>query len=115
MEKQISFAEANGKKPFNWHKFIELGILDQLTQEQKEKGIMLAKSWVTCACGNQCKLIPREEFIKGRPDDDILYSLGNLFAILVKIERYESAKFIIKKIEKRSSQIINEINLQNGK
>lgn len=69
---QITFAEANQKSPFNWFAFLNK---KKFTIAQLEKAEERAKNWVTCGCGNQCAIIPRNE-AQGEPIDKELVCLG---------------------------------------
>lgn len=90
----------------------------------------LSESWVTCACGNQCEIIPRAQsgFFKGRPKDKDLRDLGLKFneyvdelyimteddnpsrcAKLQFNKTRAKALAVLGKIEKRSAELIKEI------
>ena len=63
-----------------------------------------AQSWTTCACGNMCDIIPRDEW--GAPLDDELRTLGVLFPTYIHGEQYDAAINTLDKIEKRSATLI---------
>ncbi len=117
----ITFAEVNKEPIFDWNAALS----------KKNKHItrdfiytMMTKSanWTTCACGNQCSIIPR--YANGCPIDEKLSELGknfnnkihdinSLFKAGIKKRqsiRFSIAKFIarriLRKIEKRSQEII---------
>jgi hypothetical protein len=68
-----------------------------------------ATDWATCACGNQCAIIPRHP--NGRPEDPLLDDLGLRFTMAISTQDEELAKYLLKEIEKRSAKLINELNL----
>ena len=67
-----------------------------------------ANSWVTCACGNQCSIIPRDE--NGGPLDPTLKQLGYEFNHLIKGKAWVEAKKVLERIEIRSAQLLEEIS-----
>jgi hypothetical protein len=100
-----NYAETKGKEAFDWNKFLE---------NPPEKGSPehldacdLAEAWVTCACGNLCDIIPRSPL--GCPIDDYLEFLGIAFNNSIQDARYDIAKGILAKIEKRSEELIFEL------
>lgn len=72
---------------------------------------LLAQSWVTCACGNACIVIPRNEET-GSPLDSNLRRLGVQFYSYIVDEKKEAALAVLKAIEHRSQLIINRIYAQ---
>src|SRR5258706_9054437 len=70
-----TYAESQGKKPFNWNAFLKK---KTYTPAELRKASRLAQSWVTCACGNMCAIIPRDSFCDG-PEDSQLSKLGTRF------------------------------------
>jgi hypothetical protein len=63
--------------------------------------------WVTCACGNQCVIIPRDE--SGRPLDTDLVYLGNAFHEFITNQNAEMALLTLTDIEERSEWLIQQI------
>jgi hypothetical protein len=111
MNTKITYAEKNKKKPFDWNAFLKKAIAGSITSREKSKAYMLACSWVTCACGNQCAIIPRWAMsgIEGAPIDSKLYYLGRHFMFEIGDEQYDTAKATLKKIERRSACLIKKI------
>jgi hypothetical protein len=122
MTENKTFAEAQNEKPFNWNEFLAK---DKFTSDEINAAFWLAKNWTTCACGNQCAVIPRES--DGRPKDRILAGFGIRFLYAIErmdhafykekslieseiIQNRDSAKEILESIEKRSAELILEIN-----
>jgi len=60
--------------------------------------------WVTCACGNQCELVPRDT--DGAPFDSLLHRLGQEFPRRISDFEIIEAEFTLRKIEKRSIEVL---------
>ena len=73
-----SYAEKHKQVTTNWPKVIEKYITKGLTEEEIRKYRYRASTWPTCAVGNQCHVIKRDE--DGKPDDLQLFDLGVSFA-----------------------------------
>ena len=73
-----TYTEHKGKESFDWNAFLNK---ETYTLEELINAKMLANSWITCACGNQCEIIPRNE--TGSPCDIILYELGLDFSYAI--------------------------------
>lgn len=115
----ITYAEKEGKNPFNWNTF--LNKKNYSTVELK-KAWELSNNWITCACGNQCSIIDRNGF--SEPTDSKLYRLGCKFTDNINCmfqshmitmddedkkmfdKSKQDAKNILKKIEERSTELI---------
>lgn len=106
-----TYAEEEGVEPFNWHAFLELAIEDAITGQESLDAIDEAEDWVTCACGNQCALIPRDPN-HGSPLDEKLRELGVNFMLAIGSCDYQGAKIILTRIEQRSSEILTAMGLQ---
>lgn len=94
--------------------------------ELLNKAVNASASWVTCACGNQCDIIPRDD--DGSPLDDELYHLGCNFAHLIErlagfyLEEEEILEFslsrstaldLLKEIEHRANLILSQLQETN--
>lgn len=112
-----TYSEKKNEPPFDWFKALSQKITKKfkLPEELREK----SADWVTCACGNQCAIIPRDE--DGMPLDDVLIDLGTEFnqnvedifeyqddVVLANHSRKEAIE-TLRKIEERSAEIIREI------
>lgn len=75
--------------------------------ETKEHYKQESESWVTCACGNLCASIPRDE--DGGPTDNRLHKLGMNFSRALRDEKIKKARRILNKIEKRSTKILKKL------
>lgn len=102
-------------KSIDWNKRLALAKrlkpfgLDLLLYPRNKKQSL---HWVTCACGNQCSIIPRYE--NGAPRDFELSNLGSNFYINVSERNYEQAEKTLAKIEIRSSELIKRELRRNG-
>jgi hypothetical protein len=117
-----TYSENQNKKPFDWNEALNRGC-ESMTLAEALDMRQLSKSWVTCACGNQCDVIPRDRL--GAPEDEYLLELGWDFAEHVKCMYYammgmeesdirehnadssrRCAILTLKKIERRSQELI---------
>lgn len=99
-----TYAQENKKKPFDWTTFLKKKnktFNDWATAENE------ASSWVTCACGNQCSVIPRAS--SGVPVDSKLATLGFNFTREIRHRESSEALKTLRQIEKRSTTLIAEI------
>lgn len=103
-----TYAESKGKKPFNWFEFLER---KDITDSEWVDAYTLSTNWITCACGNQCDVIPRDWV--GAPIDSYLRVLGNDFTDYMKSRDQLSAMETLHLIEKRSIELINKWEEQN--
>lgn len=112
MEK--TYTEIREELPFNWLNALKALIEKENNpdnihdKEYLEKLDNLASDWVTCACGNQCSIIPRNAH--GVPRDNTLKWLGCTFYAQISNWRFKDALETLLLIEERSAQIISEIN-----
>lgn len=103
-----TFTETLGVAPFDWWKALE-----NPTAHAHEDLCERAMMWTTCACGNQCAIIPRKIFPKdshsnGIPIDEELKDFGFDFYRSVDSCRWEDAKEFLRIIEARSTILIAE-------
>jgi hypothetical protein len=122
-DKNFTYAESRNVEPTNWLSYLDkLEILQNergnslrksyLYEKELKKAKDLAKNWVTCACGNQCKVLTRDIF--GQPKDSALRHLGMSFYGAMLAEDFQSAKEILQKIEDRSAKLIQKLNLSKS-
>ena len=104
-----TYAEQQGEKAFDWNKFLE-NPPEKGSEEHWDAGVR-SGDWVTCACGNQCDIIPRSSL--GCPNDDKLERLGSDFYTDVNAGEWECAKNTLYLIEKRSAEIIEGLTKLN--
>lgn len=102
-----TFAETSGKKTFDWNNFLDRAIAGDITHDEWFNATKLSENWITCACGNQCDIIPRNS--SGEPNDSILFVYGVQFNSLISNYRYSKAKEVLAAIEQRSAELIKQI------
>jgi hypothetical protein len=96
------------KSKFDW-----LDILERLSRgESYTPGVFerldeMAQGWPTCACGQLCQLLDRDEITEA-PCDHKLKMLGVRFADEVSGEYWCKALATFNKIEARSKQLLIE-------
>jgi hypothetical protein len=103
MKTQTTYAESTGNKKFNWFTALERRLRDNV----RESLVLTAKAknWTTCACGNQCDIIPRSS--EGEPFDSTLSVLGVDFYNAVRWARWRQAINTLHAIEARSAKLIS--------
>ena len=74
MDKKETYSAFMHEDEFNWNEFLSQ---KNISQGLWRDAIEMANSWVTCACGNQCAIIPRDK--SGQPNDEKLMRLGAKF------------------------------------
>lgn len=122
----MTYSESKGKQPIDWNAFLNKEMKD-VTWDEMGRMNDAADDWVTCACGNECDIIPRyktqaQHGMKGEPKDIVLMRLGVDFCQAVNsmdnnhgldLREYNQEKrraiYTLHQIEKRSAEIINEI------
>ncbi len=111
-----TYSEFQGIPAFDWNRELDR-LIDggELSRQEYLELIDKAGSWVTCACGNQCSIIPRAKQngdggrYRGAPLDETLYLLGCDFLNEAVGEKdWMFAKDILVRIEHRSAQLIRE-------
>jgi len=103
--KNKTYAEQEKKEVTDWNKVLDRWA--SYSPEGKEKWIAIAFDWVTCACGNQCAKIPRDD--TGMPLDAELINVGADFYANIKNGHITTAKETLRRIEIRSQQILEEL------
>lgn len=107
-----TYAETQGKAPFDWNHFLNRAIAGQITVAEEAKAMQLSSRWVTCACGNQCAIIPREGDCcggPGAPNDEMLKDLGLQFDYEIRACAWRAAKMTLRDIELRADELIRQI------
>jgi len=100
-----TYSETRGEQPFDWRAFLNQ---ETISDDDAEAAKLRAKEWVTCACGNQCSIIPRRSC--GTPHDHTLQDLGGDrgFFGAVKSKNWEEAIQFLDLIEVRSAYLIRK-------
>ena len=101
----MTYTESESEIPFDWNEFLNK---ETRTVTEWVYASALSKLWTTCACGNQCNVIPRG--MGGNPKDSLLSDLGILFCANIGYQEIEYAKDTLAKIEVRSAQLIEALN-----
>jgi hypothetical protein len=104
MKPNTTYSETVGQAPFDWNKFLNKArITDKDWDDAKDR----AHKWTTCACGNQCSIIPRDEI--GKPEDELLTTLGgdDGFFGAIYARDVAEAKHFLELIELRSAYLIS--------
>ena len=100
-EKKQTYSELRHVEPFDWKAFLsKKEVTDQEWRAAKE----LSENWVSCACGNQCAVIPRGP--RHRPLDDMLASLGYQFHELIEERNVPDAQQVLGDIEARTAFLL---------
>jgi hypothetical protein len=105
MKPTITYTESVGLTPFDWNKFLNKS---SISKDEWDDAAIRAHKWTTCACGNQCAVIPRDEI--GKPDDELLVTLGgdDGFYGAIRGKNAAEAKHFLGMIEIRSSYLIQK-------
>lgn len=118
MNTNISYREQKKAPAFDWHEFLNR---EEYCYADLDLASIKASSWVMCAVGSQCSIIPR--FHSGRPMDAELEDLGCRFMTRIDEMRYyeqcnvpnmlfdaqSQARYLLQKIEERSAFLIEEL------
>lgn len=99
-----SYAAATGNITTDWPRVIER--LDTMSEEELTKYFDLAMNWPTCACGNQCAIIPRDR--AGAPVDNSLVTDGSRFPWALDARDKVRARFYWQAIEARAAIVVAE-------
>jgi len=110
-------------KEFNWFLFLDQPA-ENISLQALNKAELLASSWVTCACGQLCKALPRGTSNSfSEPKDQELSELGYKFHDEIEAARYckkrnepemlcfylAKAKETIIQIEQRTNQLLQNL------
>lgn len=98
-----TYVESQNQPAFDWNKALA-NPPDQYTDEHQDLKLQ-ADDWVTCACGNQCAIIPR--YSAGGPRDDTLRHLGLKFSDNIYDADWPAAKQTLSLIESRATLLIS--------
>lgn len=101
-----TYSEIKGVPAFDWRSVLDTARVHGMEASEHEKIYKLAAGWVTCACGNQCAIIPRNS--DGTPFDSLLSSYGMYFANYVLHGEWKDAQETLLSIEHRSKILIAE-------
>lgn len=88
----------------NWNEFLDE---DYISDHSWFNALHFSRNWISCACGQLCDLIPRSS--SGRPLDQHLYNLGVAFHSSIVNKNKDYAKYILSKIEERSTELLKDL------
>lgn len=80
----------------------------RVTKKQHTNLSARANNWVTCACGQLCKKLPRNPKW-GFPEDGKLRDLGMLFAENITAQDWRTAHARLIEIEQRTSKLLRKV------
>lgn len=111
-----TYTSMNHETYIDWMEVIDKLNKGELTDDDIIYYSDKSNSWVTCACGNLCKSIPR--WNNGEPRDDRLSKLGHKFSVtwlyIRNNEKCQKSKanltIILEQIEQRSIKLLREIS-----
>ena len=105
MDKNLKpYATTKRRKFFDWNAFLAQ---DTIKAADWVKAKVRAGSWVSCACGNQCAIIPRNN--DGQPLDNSLYHSGMQFYQAIQDKDVAQARIVLGWIENRSVYLIEKL------
>jgi len=84
----------------------KLAVSKSITILKYQRLLDLASKWPTCACGQLCKKLPRDE--DGKPEDTLLSALGHDFVNNISRKEWVKALKTFKKIERRSTLLLKK-------
>jgi hypothetical protein len=112
-----TYSETRQCESFDWHSVLDylIGTHDGEAVRVAQEYELSSKSanWITCACGNQCAVIPRHG--DGTPVDETLLALGLDFTEAVQSYNYKTAQRILGIIERRSAELTQRATNSNKK
>lgn len=90
----------------NWISTLENLIeYPEVTEEEVRNLTSLAAAWPTCACGELCKALPRNQYTDA-PEDFTLYRLGCHFSSLIRLQEWKAAVGVFHHIEARTFELL---------
>lgn len=100
----------------NWNWFHYLKAPQDIKDKHYNKAYDLAASWVTCACGELCKNLPKVKDFNNKfdgpgleaPADNDLQCLGLEFMSNIHNEDYDDAFETLLEIEKRTIKLLDD-------
>lgn len=109
-----TYAETMGQPAFDWNLFLDRADAGEIAYEGKEYKVAchLSGSWTSCACGNECAVIPRYD--DGSPIDCELWEDGVAFYREIARADWVEARLTLARIESRSAILIAEELAKRG-
>ena len=97
------------KLEFNWYTELNKAIKTEPSEEIYLDLEERAHHWVTCACGELCKTIPRN--LDGKPEDSYLFHTGVYFSKCILNKNWPKALILLNNIEIRTAELLKELKL----
>lgn len=91
---------------FNWYTELDKAINEEPTEEKYLYLFKRSGDWVTCACGELCKALPKDR--NGQPEDLQLYKMGVDFTNCILAKHWHQALGTLNQIEARTAKLLNE-------
>lgn len=91
---------------FNWYTELENAIKEEPTEQKYAELKAMSRNWVTCACGQLCKALPRRAC--GGPQDQALFNYGTLFVIRILDREFGLALDTLNLIEKQTIYLLTK-------
>jgi hypothetical protein len=94
---------------FNWFAVLkDLSAGAPCSINDQTKLSRMAGNWVTCACGQLCSVLPRNNM--GRPLDVRLQMLGTAFFHRIEEKKWCEALSVLHRIEERSNELLERMS-----
>lgn len=103
----LPYSVTQGKEYIDWNK--ALANPPPLNSLQHHVLTSFSGEWPTCACGNLCAALPRNDIHV--PKDNKLCEYGIQFCEKIEDGHWEEAKQILQKIEARSTELLIDMGL----
>jgi len=94
--------------PSNWDWFAYLDADEDTKEKYWGEAIDKSSNWVTCACGQLCDALPRDNDTRA-PEDDILSNLGVDFDQEIQSGDWDEARDVLFKIEARTTELLEQM------
>lgn len=92
---------------FNWVAVLKDAVAGaQITEEDQDKLRIMAGNWPTCACGQLCKNLPKQNW-DNKPLDNTLASRGLTFFHCIEEQDWTKALATFYKIEARTMELLD--------
>ena len=104
-----TYSETQNSAPIDWTDRLTQALQTKPDEQTANLYITESLSWVTCACGNTCAALPRNE--NGMPEDVKLRRLGVTFNEKIERRQWQKALDTLVKIEKRSTKLLMKMGI----
>ena len=97
---------------FNWYTELDKAIKQEPSEATYLDLKRRAYEWVTCACGQLCKALPRN--CSGEPYDLKLTLSGIYFTKCIISKKWHKSLKVLNQIEARTAELLQEINTKQN-